>query len=147
MDAISTVAKIDICRNNFNYKIHRANAYKLLAILFATIILMFVCLYGFYELNLKITMIYLLFEVVNFIIYPIYRIKTCFLQLEWSAFKTTSNKITASILRMFMSFLKTPFCTGIGQVASSIYQFITINIIFRRFYKVDASGEVTRKRL
>lgn len=140
--SISTVAKIDICQNKFNYKEHRTNAYKLLAILFTSVILMFICLFGFYELDLKITMIYLLFEVMNFIIYPIYRIKTCYLQLEWSAFKTTSNKITASILRMFMSFLKTPFCTGIGQIASSIYQFITINVIFKRYYKVGIDGKV-----
>lgn len=106
---------------------------------------MFICLFAFYELDLKITMIYLLFEVANFIIYPIYRIKTCYLQLEWSAFKTTSNKITASILRMFMSFLKTPFCTGIGQITSSIYQFITINVIFKKYYKVGVDGKVIRK--
>lgn len=55
-----------------------------------------------------------------------YKIKTCYLQLEWSALKTTTNKIGASILRMAMSFLKTPFCTGIGQVCSSVYQFITV---------------------
>lgn len=143
--SISTVAKIDICQNKFNYKEHKRNAYKLLAILFVSVIIMFICLFGFYELDIKITMIYLLFEVANFIIYPIYRIKTCYLQLEWSAFKTTSNKITASILRMFMSFLKTPFCTGIGQITSSIYQFITINVIFKKYYKVNLQGEVIRK--
>lgn len=142
--SISTVAKIDICQNKFNYKEHRTNAYKLLAILFTSVILMFICLFGFYELDLKITMIYLLFEVMNFIIYPIYRIKTCYLQLEWSAFKTTSNKITASILRMFMSFLKTPFCTGIGQITSSIYQFITINVIFKKYYKVQTDGRIVK---
>ena len=143
--SISTVAKIDICQNKFNYKEHRANAYKLLAILFVSVIIMFICLFGFYELDLKITMIYLLFEVMNFIIYPIYRIKTCYLQLEWSAFKTTSNKITASILRMFMSFLKTPFCTGIGQITSAIYQFITINLIFKKYYKENTKGEIIKK--
>lgn len=143
LESISTVAKIDICHNQFNYKKHRANAYKLLAILFVTVILMFICLFGFYELDFKITMIYLMFEVMNFIIYPIYRIKTCYLQLEWSAFKTTSNKITASILRMLMSFLKTPFCTGIGQIASSIYQFITINLIFKKYYTVELDGKIS----
>ena len=145
--SISTVAKIDICQNKFNYKEHRRNAYKLLAILFVSVIIMFICLFEFYELDLKITMIYLLFEVMNFIIYPIYRIKTCYLQLEWSAFKTTSNKITASILRMFMSFLKTPFCTGIGQITSSIYQFITINVIFKKYYKVQTDGKIIKNSI
>ena len=41
--------------------------------------------------------------------------------IKHSAFKITSNKIIASILRIFMSLLKTPFCTGIGQVWSSVY--------------------------
>lgn len=127
-DAIVTAATIDISKNNFNYKEHRNNAYKLLGILFLTSLFMFVCLYGFYDLDFKITMIYFGFEIINFIMYPIYRIKTCYLQLEWSALKTTTNKIISSILRMIMSLLKTPFCTGIGQLCSSIYQFISVSI-------------------
>ena len=142
---ISTVAKIDICQNKFNYKEHKSNAYKLLAILFIAMIVMFVGLFGFYELDLKITLIYFLIEFMNFIIYPLYIIKTCYLQLEWSAFKTTSNKIIASILRMFMSFLKTPFCTGIGQITSLIYQFITINVIFKKYYETNLDGTVISK--
>lgn len=145
-DAIVTAATIDISKNNFNYKYHRNNAYKLIGILFLTSLVMFVCLYGFYDLNFKITMIYLGFEIVNFIIYPVYRIKTCYLQLEWSAFKTTSNKICASILRMMMSLLKTPFCTGIGQVCSSVYQFITVSIFFKLNYNVDKTGKVILKK-
>ncbi len=136
-DAIVTAATIDISKNEFNYKYHRNNAYKLLGILFTTSLVMFVCLYGFYSLNFKITMIYFGFEIINFIIYPIYRIKTCYLQLEWSAVKTTSNKICASILRMMLSLLKTPFCTGIGQVCSSLYQFISVSIFFKLNYNVD----------
>lgn len=107
---------------------------------------MFISLYSFYDLDFKITMIYFGFEIVNFIIYPIHRIKTCYLQLEWSSFKTTSNKIAASLLRMFMSLLKTPFCTGIGQVCSSIYQFISVSIFFKMNYKVDKLGNVITKK-
>ena len=92
-------------------------------------------------------MIFFSFEIVNFIIYPIYRIKTCYLQLEWSAFKTTSNKLVASILRMIMSLLKTPYCTGIGQVCSSIYQFITVSIFFKFNYKTDKIGKVGSKKM
>lgn len=142
---ISTVSKIDICQNKFNYKEHRKNAYKLLAILLVSIILMFILLFGFYNLNLQIALIYLSFEIFNFIIYPIYRIKTCYLQLEWSAIKTTSNKIATSILRTSMSFLKTPFCTVIGQAVSAIYQFITINVIFKKYYKVEPDGRIVEK--
>ena len=142
-DAISTVAKIDISQNKFNYKEHKRNAYMLLGILLTTVFLMFITLYGLYELDLIITLIFLSFELVNFIIYPIYKIKTCYLQLEYSATKTTTNKIASSGLRMVLSLLKTPYCTGIGQVCSSIYQFISINIMFYRNYKINNDGTIS----
>ena len=145
-DAIKEAATIDISKRKFNYIEHRNNAYKLLGILFGTSLMMFALLYGFYNLDFKITMIYFSFEIVNFLIYPIYRIKTCYLQLEYSAFKTTSNKVIASILRMFISLLKTPFCTGIGQVCSSIYQFITVSIMFGHNFKIDKTGCVVKKK-
>ena len=145
-DAIKEAATIDISKRKFNYIEHRNNAYKLLGILFGTSLIMFVLLYGFYDLDFKITMIYFSFEIVNFLIYPIYRIKTCYLQLEYSAFKITSNKIIASILRMFISLLKTPFCTGIGQVCSSVYQFITVSIMFGHNFKIDKIGCVVKKK-
>ena len=145
-EAIVTAATIDISKNNFNYKEHRRNAYKLLGILFLTSLIMFSLLYRFYDLDFKITMIYFAFEIVNFLIYPIYRIKTCYLQLEWSAFKITENKIFSLFLRMLLSLTKTPFCTGIGQACSSVYQFITVSIFFKLNFKVDKKGNVIRKK-
>lgn len=146
-DAIVTAATIDISKNNFNYKEHKRNAYKLLGILFLTSLIMFSLLYRFYDLDFKITMIYFVFEIVNFLIYPIYRIKTCYLQLEWSSFKTTGNKIFSLFLRMILSLTKTPFCTGIGQACSSVYQFITVSIFFKLNFKVDKKGNVIRKKM
>ncbi len=146
-EAIVTAATIDISKNNFNYKEHRRNAYKLLGILFLTSLIMFSLLYRFYDLDFKITMIYFAFEIVNFLIYPIYRIKTCYLQLEWSSFKTTGNKIFSLFLRMILSLTKTPFCTGIGQACSSVYQFITVSIFFKLNFKVDKKGNVIRKKM
>lgn len=146
-EAIVTAATIDISKNNFNYKEHRCNAYKLLSILFLTSLIMFSLLYRFYDLDFKITMIYFVFEIVNFLIYPIYRIKTCYLQLEWSAFKITENKIFSLFLRMLLSLTKTPFCTGIGQACSSVYQFITVSIFFKFNFKVDKKGNVIRKKM
>lgn len=144
-DAIKEAATIDISKRKFNYIEHRNNAYKLLGILFGTSLIMFVLLYRFYDLDFKITMIYFSFEIVNFLIYPIYRIKTCYLQLEYSAIKTTANKVISSTLRMIISLLKTPFCTGLGQVSSSIYQFISLNIMFNKNYKIENNGTIKRK--
>lgn len=47
---------------------------------------------------------------------------------------------------MFMSLLKTPFCTGIGQVCSSVYQFITVSIMFGHSFKTDTIGYVVKKK-
>lgn len=145
-DAISIVAKIDISKNKFNYNEHRKNAYKLLLILLLTVFLMFIVLYRFYELDMLLVAIYFSFELINFSIYPIYKLKTCYLQLEYSAIKTTANKIVASSLRMVISLLKTPFCTGLGQVGSSIYQWISLNIIFNNNYKIEENGYIKRKK-
>ena len=98
--------------------------------------------YKFYDLDLKITLIYLSFELVNFIIYPVYKIKTCYLQLTKLAKEVTTNKIIAGIVRFLLSLLKTPYCTGIGQVTSSLYQFLMVNIMFHKNFVIDREGKV-----
>ncbi len=144
-DAISIAAKIDISKEKFNYKEHRNNAYKLLLILLGTVFLMFIVLYRFYELDMMLVAIYFSFELINFSIYPIYKLKTCYLQLEYSAIKTTVNKMVSSGLRMVISLLKTPFCTGLGQVSSSIYQFISLNFMFNKNFKIEKNGLIIKK--
>lgn len=143
-DAIKTVAKIDISKEQFNYKDHKINAYKLSGILLTTVFIMLVVSFRYYNLDLKITAIYLSFELLNFVLYPVYSIKTCYLQLEKFEIKVTSNKLFAGILRMIMSLLKTPYCTGIGQVTSSIYQFLTINMMFHRNFRIDKNGMIIK---
>ena len=145
-DAISISAKIDISKNKFNYRQHRNNAYKLFLILLSSVFVMFIVLYRFYDLDMKLVAIYFSFELINFSIYPIYKLKTCYLQLEFSALKTTFNKMVSSGLRMFISLLKTPFCTGLGQVSSSIYQLISLSIIFNKNFKIDKDGFIQQKK-
>lgn len=145
MEAMVVAANIDISKKEFNYRIHINNAYKLLSILLGTSLVMFGILYWFYDLNLGITLLYFAIEIINFLLYPMYRIKTCYLQLEHSALKTTSNKVIASILRIGMSLIDSPFCTGLGQVCSSVYQFITVNAIFYLNYRIDKKGNIIRK--
>lgn len=102
--------------------------------LILSIVIMFLFFYKFYELDLLLTFIYLGFHIVYFLIFPIYTIQTTYLQLEYSTLKTNCNNLLGRILRFFLSFLKTPFCTVIAQVCSSIYQLVTMAILF---YKVS----------
>ena len=101
--------------------------------------------YRFYELDLIITFIYLSFEMANFILYPIYTLKTCYLQLGKLAKNITTNKITAGVIRFFISLIKTPYCTGIGQITSTLYQVITVNSMFYKNYEIDKKGNVIEK--
>lgn len=143
--AVDTVAKIDISKGEFNYKEHKKNAYKLLGILLSTTFLMLIFSYRYYELNLAITLMYLSVEIVNFLLEPLYEIKTCYLQLADKLEVTvTSNKIVASGIRVITSFLKTPFCTAIGQSLSMIEQFIVVNVIFYKHFKIDKEGKVVK---
>ena len=146
LGAIDTVAKIDISKGKFNYKEHIRNAYNLIGILFSTIFIMLVFSYRNYELNMDIVSVYLSIEIINFLLEPLYQIKTCYLQLsEKFEAKVTSNRIVASGVRTLASFLKTPFCTAIGQALAMIEQFFVVNILFYRNFKVNKDGTIVKQ--
>jgi len=138
--AIAMVAKIDISKKNFNYKEHLKNAYKLTSLLIISIALMFITMYKFYNTDLIITIIFVLGDVIGFIMYPLYTIKTCYLQLEYSAIKTTVHKQIANIARTAMSFLPTPYCTMIGQLTSMSYQLLYAKVLWNK------KGEIYENR-
>lgn len=127
--AIGIVAKIDLSKRKFSYKEHLKNAYKLISMLIASIIIMSLTMYNSYNTDLLITGIFILGEILCFIMYPLYTIKTYYLQLEYSALKTTIHKQIANILRTIMSFIPTPYCTLIGQLVSMFYQLIYTQIL------------------
>ena len=62
-------------------------------------------------------------HIIDYMLTPFTNIKISYLQLEYSSFKTTFNEMIAFAIRTFMSFIPTPFCTIIGQMCSSIYEF------------------------
>jgi len=130
--SIPEVAKIDISKKVFDYKKHLKDAYKLIGMVLISIIILFIILFSYYDLNIKITLIYLAFHFLDFLIYPVYVLKTVYLQLEYSAIKTNCNNLVARVLRLILSFLKTPFCTVIAQVSSAVYQFISVSFIYKK---------------
>lgn len=131
-ESIGEAAKIDLAKNKFDYKESRKNAYILLFLLLSSTMLMFLIMFRFYDLNIYLVLIYLSVEVINFLIFPIYKLKTCYLTLEYSSIKMTFNKFIASGIRVISSFLPTPFCTILGQLISAFYLLISTNIITRK---------------
>lgn len=137
LGAIETVVKIDISKNKFNYKQHLKNAYKLLGLLLLTTLIMLLLLYRHYHLTLSLVVIYLGVELINFLVEPLYTLKICFLQLTDNyEINVTSNKIASTGIRTVTSFLNSPFCTAIGQICAMIEQFIMINLIFYKNFKI-----------
>ncbi len=136
-DAIRTVAKVDIAKKKFKYSEHLRNAIKLNILLILSVLLMALILYPFYRPDIKIVAIFISLHIIDFIIEPFHTVKTCFLQLEDSAFKMTSNMIVAYIIRTSMSFVPTPFCTIIGQMCSITYEFICTKINYRKYEKIN----------
>lgn len=133
VESIKTVAKIDIAKHVFNYNEHFKNAMKLNSLLILSVLIMSIIAYPFYTPDLKIVSIFILLHILDFLICPFSVIKTCFLQLEDSAFKMTANMIIAYLIRTVVSFAPTPYCTIIGQMSSALYEFICTKINYRKY--------------
>lgn len=144
-ESVNTCAKIDISQHQFNYKKSKRNAYKLLILLYATSALMFFCLYRFYDLDLRLALIYLGLEFIDFASCAPYYIRTCFLQLNWSSSKTAINKFVARLTRLVCAFLPTPFCGNIGALWTSFYQHFTTKYFFNKNFTMSKTGEVRRR--
>ncbi len=133
VDSVKTVAKIDIAKKKFDYNEHLRNAIKLYFLVILSVLLMSLLEYPFYKPDLKISSIFISLHILDFMLGPFIQIKICYLQLEDSALKMTINAIIANLIRIFTSFLPTPFCTIIGQICSSIYKLICTKINFRKY--------------
>lgn len=129
--SIGVATRIDIVKNKFRYSEHLKNAFKLTGLILISIIAMFGILYPIYKSELYITLIYVGIEIITFIAYPLYIIKICYMQIEYSAIKATINKQISNTIRFIFSFIPTPFCTVIGQLASMTYQLIYSNVMVR----------------
>ena len=106
---------------------------------------MFIIAYPIYKPDLLITFSYLIFHIIDFIIYPVYRTKTCYLQLEYSIIKTNINNLINKVIRVLLSLLVTPYATVIAQLCSSLYQYFSMNILFLKHYKINNKGNVINR--
>lgn len=130
--AIKVVAQIDITKRIFSYKQHLKNSRKLIYILILSTLIMGSILYPSYNSDLTATAIIVSIELICLYLYPIYITKLFFIQLEYSAIKATINKQIANILRIFCSFIPSPFCTSLGLVFSVIYQLLATQCIIKK---------------
>ena len=131
-DAIKTVAQIDIAKKEFSYKEHMKNSRKLVWLLIISSIIMWIILYPFYKVDIIATLIIVGIELICMYLYPFYITKLTFVQMEYSAMKATISKQIANTLRIFCSFIASPFCTSIGLAVSAIYQLVSMQYIISK---------------
>ena len=131
-DAIKTVAQIDIAKKEFSYKEHMKNSRKLVWLLIISSIIMWIILYPFYKVDIIATLIIVGIELICMYLYPVYITKLTFVQMEYSAMKATISKQIANTLRIFCSFIASPFCTSIGLAVSAIYQLVSMQYIISK---------------
>lgn len=133
LSSISTVSKIDISKDNFNYKKSLKDAYKLLGLLLVSIIMMNISLYWFYKPDLKIYIIIVIIQIIDMVLNVPAIIKWNYLQIKDNNQKHNISYITCRILRLLCSFLPTGFCTYIGQLVSGTYKYVYSLIQTKKF--------------
>ena len=145
-ESMTIVAKIDIVHNNYNIKRHLKNGLIYASTLVLSVIILFFSLFNFYDVNFKIGLYFLLFQLTDlFICLPCY-IVAPYIQLQHSYIKNTTNDIICYITRALLSvFLPTPYCCDIGQLSVSVISIIFYIIIFAKYYKINKDGTIEDK--
>ena len=146
--AIQTKTKIDIAKNRMNFPKSYKNSYVLIFVLILSSIIAFVSMKNFYDLNLGISITFVIIEYLAFLLYPQYRLKLDFIQLKFSAKIATFIKSSAMAFRLLLVIVFspiTPFALSIAQVLAQLYQVIFVNLVFSRRYKILSTGRAIRK--
>lgn len=146
--AIQVKAKIDITKKRMNFPKSYKNSYALIFVLILSSIIAFVSMKNFYDLNLGISIIFVIIEYLAFLLYPQYRLKLDFIQLKFSAKIATFIKSSAMAFRLLLVIVFspiTPFALSIAQVSAQLYQVIFVNLVFSRRYKILSTGRAIRK--
>ena len=146
--AIPVKVKIDIAKKRMNFPKSYKNSYVLIFVLILSSIIAFISMKNFYDLNLGISVIFVIIEYLAFLLYPQYRLKLDFIQLKFSAKIATFIKSSAMVFRLLLVIVFgpiTPLALSIAQVLAQLYQVIFVSLVFNRRYKILSTGRVIRK--
>lgn len=142
--SIATIAQIDITKREYSNKKHLLDSYKLIFLLVLSSIIMGIILYPSYNVDISITLIIVVNELICLCFYPLYITRLMYIQLEHSAVKATLSKQIANILRTLCSFIMSPFCISIGLTVSVMYQLISTKYII---VKNNINMEMLNKKI
>ena len=148
MNAISTAAKVDISKKRFQYKKFLKESYIFGICIIFTSIIMFFSLFSFYDIILKIAIIYLILQISDMIFNPYRTIIDVYTQLEYSPTLNTIINLTLKVVRFLISlFLISPYCADIAQLIQGMLTFIVYLIIRFTQYKFLDGKLIVKKNL
>ena len=128
LTSIETASRIDLAKDKFNYKESLKNAYKLLALLFASTFIMNIVLYWYYTPDLGVLSILLLVQFIDMLLFPIEAYRLNYIQINMNDKKTNLNYSISRVIRILCSFIPSAFCTYIGQLFSTAYS-LTFSLV------------------
>lgn len=146
--AIKKCSKVDISQNNFKFKESLKNGLLLISLGTTLSIVSFFSLFNTFKVTLTIGLIVLAFQIFDFYLTSIINTLYPFLQLQFSATKTTIIEIFAQTVRVILSvFLPTAYCTEIGQCVASIILFSLYLFIIIKYYKLENDSLIFKEKI
>ena len=134
LEAIRTIAKVDISKDRFNYTKELKNSQLFTFVVILSTILMSFTLGLINSANLWLIAAYLAFQVFDMAITPFIKIISVKVQIDYSPVLNTALQLSLKVIRTLISIIIiSPYCTDIGQVVSEAVLFIALIII--RFTK------------
>lgn len=139
LDAINTVAKVDISKNRFNFKQNLFNAYIYTFVVSLSSIVMSIILIFTNNIVVNIALIYLALQIADMLLHPYIAILSTYTQLEYSPTINTVISISSKVIRTILSIsIISPYCTEIGQITQGVISFVIYLIIrFAKYQIVD----------
>ena len=131
--SVGTTAEIDISKGRFVYRKSLKNAYKLLAILIGSVLVMDALLYSYYRPELWVFLVILAIGVVTMILEPLIIYKQSYLQIENNKIEHNVTRFGIKSIRVLLSLLPMPFCTYVGQLFDSVSWLTYVSIKCRKF--------------
>lgn len=146
LGAIGKIAKIEISQSTYNYK--RALKFSSVISVFyiMTSLVMFFSLFWVYDLILVIGLIYLFIQIADMLLNIVKANLQSFMQLEYSATKSTIINIVCKSIRTLLSLLIiSPYNTNIAQIISGSLSLLLFAILRYKYFKLDKDGKLVRK--
>ena len=145
LSAVTTVAKVDLSKDRYEYKKELKNAYIYTSILISTSIVMTLVLSYANGVNIYLAVAYLLFQLIDMISDPYLSIIDTYTQLNYSATVNSIIKFSALVVRTIISVcLLSAFCTDIAQIFETAVLLVFYLIVRIKKYKI-IDGKITLK--